>query len=379
MIIFILLVAIFAVLKFNRPGLENTPTPTPGQPPLAYYYLETNSERSESHLMRSTVLSPESSEPLVTISHAPGSQPSGSLSPDGNRIALLVAAPGSQPDGDNTFSGDVWLFNVDDNSFQEIISGPVTWFAWRQDGSALAYFTREQSPDGTSWNTSLYKHNLATGARTLLEEENNVMQTMPLGWASGGEEIVLIGLNPNGRWSVYSLKTEVGVRVERITLVEGDLLRNAWLGPNGAYLLIDLVREQEALLFLYSLDGKQRTTLTSVGIGQSTNPPAYNPIWSADGKSILVNQPAASLTETIWKTYQVNGTSGTPFYLGEVDPTHYLRPLDWSSDGRWLAMIESPYPSTHLYIKEITASERARVILQDQDDQAVWIGFSTNP
>jgi WD40 repeat protein len=139
-----------------------------------------------------------------------------------------------------------------------------------------------------------------------------------------------------------------------------------------------MLRNNKASLMLYSLDGRQQYEIASLGVGLFSDPTSFTAVWSPDGERILINQPAASLSNTTWKTYNLHGGNGTPVFLGEVDPNHYLRPLDWSPDGKWFAMAESPFPYARLYVKEISASDRLRLLLDNPDNRAAWLGWSTS-
>ncbi len=127
---------------------------------------------------------------------------------------------------------------------------------------------------------------------------------------------------------------------------------------------------------LFSLDGRQQFEIASQGVGLFSDPTSFSAVWSPDGERILINQPASSLSNTTWKTYNLRGGNGTPVFLGEVDPNHFLRPLDWSLDGNWLTMAESPFPYAHLYIKEVTAGDRLQLLLNKPENRASWLGWS---
>ena len=139
---------------------------------------------------------------------------------------------------------------------------------------------------------------------------------------------------------------------------------------------MDVIRGQEALLVLSTLDGGQQSKIASVGVGLFTTPLPFAAVWSPDGQRILINQPSTGQTATTWKTYELRGIAGVPINLGVIDPNHYLRPLAWSPDGAWLAMAESPFPYSHLYIKEISADDRLLLPLERTGDQAGWLGWS---
>jgi hypothetical protein len=190
---------------------------------------------------------------------------------------------------------------------------------------------------------------------------------------------VALVLESPGIWSVASINLETGARIDRFSLPGTDLLRNAWLSPSGAYLLLDLIRANESILMLSTLDGGQQVEVASIGVGLFTTPPPFTAVWSPDGQRLLINQPSNGQIATTWKTYELKGVAGTPINLGVVEPNHFLRPVAWSPDGSWLAMEEFPFPYSHLYIKEISADDRLRLPIKATGDQAAWLGWSPIP
>lgn len=373
---FILLLILVTVIKPTGSSEVITSTPTLGREQPAFYYSETDPVSSITKIRKSTTADVNVSNELAVFSHASGSLPVGDLSPDGTRIALIIP-PKAAVDISN---GELWLLQTDGTYFQRTTSEPCSWIAWKQDSQEVALFYQNtgstSSYQSPSLRTRLTKLNLKANEISLIQEDNNSLDVKPLGWATGGAEFVLMSLSTSGKWSVSSIKMDNGTQIERFSLPEKDLLRNAWLSPNGTYLLMDIIRNAKALLMLFSLDGRQQVEIASLGVGLFSNPPPFTAIWSPDGQRLLVNQPSASLSNTTWKTYDLNGALDTPIFLGEVDPNHYLRPLDWSPDGMWLAMAESPFPYARIYIKEITAADRLLIPLENSNNWVSWLGWS---
>jgi len=373
---FILLLVTAAVVKPSLPGAGGTATPTTGPIAPVFYYSETDPDTSITKIWQSTTADVNTRSEIAIFNHGPGSLPTGRLSPDGTQIAMLI----SPKDTVDVTSGELWLLRTDGSYFQKLTGENCSWFAWRQDSQALALFSQStvSDPSGQSigQKTRLSRLNLTTGETSLIQEEDSSLDAKPLGWSTGGDEFVMMTLDNTGKWSVSSIKLESDSKVVRFSLPENDLLRNAWLSPSGAYLLMDIIRNEKALLLLFSLDGRQQVEIASLGVGLFSDPTSFAAVWSPDGQRILINQPSASLSTTTWKTYDLQGGTGIPVFLGEVDPNHYLRPLDWSPDGKWLTMAESLFPYARLYIKEITATDRLRLPLDKPEYRASWLGWS---
>jgi hypothetical protein len=372
--VFMALIVIVAIVKPTMPAVQKAPTPT-APPALIYYYSDTDPLSATTWIRRSTTNDVNETTNIAVIQHADGTQPTGSLSPDGSQIALLVVEEGAS----DTTDGKLWLLHTDGNYFQRASDEPCSWFAWRQDGQALALLTQSKKTPASGMESRLIKLNLVTGETSVIFEDNTILDLNPLGWSSGGAEFVVMVLESPGIWSVASINLETGARVDRFSLPGTDLLRNAWLSPSGAYLLLDLIRANEAILMLSTLDGGQQVKIASIGVGLFTTPLPFTAVWSPDGQRILMNQPSAGQIATTWKTYELKGVAGTPINLGVVEPDHFLRPLAWSPDGNWLAMEEFPFPYSHLYIKEISADDRLRLPFTNIGDQAGWLGWSPIP
>jgi WD40 repeat protein len=375
-IFIILLLVIAAVVKPALPGADGSPTPAGKPIETVFYYFEIDPVNFITKIWQSTEADVNTRREIAMFSHAADSLPVGSLSPDGTQIAMLI----SPPDAPNDSDGNIWLIRTDGTNIQQNTEGAFSWFAWKQDSQALALFSQARSSDQTGKSkgliTRLSKKNLKTGETTLILEEDSSLDAKPMGWSAGGDEFVMMTLSEAGKWLVISVKVDSGAQVIRFKLPENDLLRNAWLSPNGAYLLMDLIRGEKAVLMLYSLDGRQQVEIATIGIGLFSDPTSFAAVWSPDGQRILLNQPSASLSKPTWMTYDLQGGFDVPVYLGEVDSNHYLRPLDWSPDGKWLAMAETPFPYARLYIKEISATDRLRLPLENPANFASWLGWA---
>ena len=372
--VFMALIVIIAIVKPTMPAAPETPTPT-AAPALVYFYSDTDPSGATTWIKRSSTSDVNETSNIAVFQHAIGTQPTGSLSPDGSQIALLVVEEGNTDATD----GKLWLLHTDGDYFQRASDDTCSWFAWRQDGQALALLTQYRETPTSAMVSRLKKLNLVTGETSVIFEDNTILDLNPLGWSSGGAEFVVMVLESPGIWSAASINLETGSRVDRFSLPGTDLLRNAWLSPSGAYLLLDLIRANEAVLLLSTLDGGQQVKVASIGVGLFTTPLPFTAVWSPDGQRILMNQPSAGQIATTWKTYELKGVAGTPINLGVVEPDHFLRPLAWSPDGNWLAMEEFPFPYSHLYIKEISADDRLRLPFGNTGDQAGWLGWSPIP
>jgi hypothetical protein len=366
---FLTLIILVAIIKPTLPDGDTQETPTASPPSLKYYYSETDPVAARTWIRRSTVAEINSTSEIAVFNHASNSQPTGSLSPDGTHIALMFTER-DRPEG----SGDTaWILKTNGSYFQRIGPEQYTWLAWRQDSQMLALFI--QTP-GDPQKYRISQFNLVNGETSLILDDNTLRDVKPLGWSSGGTEFVVMSLNSSGLWSVSSIDLSRSSRIEQFSLPQTDLLRNAWISPSGSYILLDVIRGQEAILILSTLDGGQQVKIASVGVGLFTTPIPYAAVWSPEGQRILINQPSTGQADTTWKTYELKGVAGVPIDLGVVDPNHYLRPLAWSPDGNWLAMSESPFPDSRLYIKEISAEDRLRLPLESPSNLAGWLGWS---
>ena len=198
---FLTLIILAAILKPTSPDDNNQVTPTPSQPILAYFYSETDSSAAKTWIRHATVNDINLSDEIAVFDHASGSQPTGSLSPDGTRIALMFTEEG----GPAGLGESVWILSSDGSNFQRIGLERYIWFAWRQDSQALALVTQTTDSLSQNLNFRITQFNLSSGDTSLIWDDNTSLEFKPLGWSSGGAEFVVMSLTSTGQWSVSSI------------------------------------------------------------------------------------------------------------------------------------------------------------------------------
>jgi Tol biopolymer transport system component/C-terminal processing protease CtpA/Prc len=152
------------------------------------------------------------------------------------------------------------------------------------------------------------------------------------------DDFSTLGLSPDGKkvafvahGQVFAADADKGGDATRVTRAPGDAYGIAW-APDSRRIVYGAFRDGGEHLYLYDFDAGKETQLTS-GDGEDTSP-AFSP----DGKTLAFLRDGHEL-ELMDVSSRHLHTLATA-HLDLRRPLDSDRPLAWSHDGRWIAVLE---------------------------------------
>jgi len=217
-----------------------------------------------------------------------------------------ILEDGMDPSPDNY---GIYVASLDGSAKQ--IVGPGVWASLSPDGTQVAY----------SWTDGLYIANPGTGGLQLIPNTNSNDYNPQ--WSPDGKRLAfiriddfnlyvinpdgtglqrvideidyeeLIGWSPDGTSLFYGIASQAGMKIKRLDIVSGgisDLFTvdnkalYADLSPDGREIaFFDGFTEMTSGIYISSLDGSNRKL-----VAQMEHWLVVNPVWSPDGKWLLV-------------------------------------------------------------------------------------------
>ncbi|MBS0381427.1 MAG: PD40 domain-containing protein [Proteobacteria bacterium] len=301
-------------------------------------------------------------------------------SPDNQTIALVGGGLGSwqwwRHGSAHIDHGAIWLLKNDGSHTYSRLTpddARADWPMWAPDGQSL-YYMSDRGGTENLWHVqrdgseAALTHftdgrvlwpSLAADGRTIAFERGfgiwtadtatGKAQAVPitLAGAVAGPEIrheVLHGdfsnlaLSPDGKkvafvahGNVYAADADKGGDAVRVTRAAGEAYGITW-APDNHRIAYGAFRDGSQHLYLYDFDSGKETQLTS-GAGEDTTP-----MFSPDGKQLAFLRDGRQLE----LLDLANGATRT-LATGQLDlhrPLDSDRPLAWSPDGRWIAVLE---------------------------------------
>ena len=263
-----------------------------------------------------------------------GSHAYSRLTPDDARADWPMWAPDGQSlfyMSDRGGTENIWHVQRDGNeaALTHFAGGRVLWPTLSANGSTIA-FERGfgiWTVDTASGKAQPVSITLA-GAVAGPEDQHKTLH----------EDFSDLALSPDGKkvafvahGQVFAADADKGGDTVRVTRVPGDAYSIAW-APDSRRIVYGAFRDGGEHLYLYDFDTGKEVQLTS-GDGEDTSP-AFSP----DGKTLAFLRDGRELELMDVSSRHVR-TLATA-HLDLRRPLTSDRPLAWSHDGRWIAVLE---------------------------------------
>lgn len=301
-------------------------------------------------------------------------------SPDGKTVALVGEGMGASQwwrhGSSHLDDGAVWLLKNDGSHAYSRLTpdnARADWPMWALDGQSL-YYMSDRSGTENLWhvrmggNETALTHftsgrlvwpTITAGARTIAFERDFGIWTVntatgkakPVSISLAGavaapesqhktlkDDFSDLALSPDGKkvafiahGDVYAAGADKGGDAVRVTHAPGVAYGIAW-APHSRRIVYGAFRDNGEHLYLYDFDTGKETQLTH-GPGKDTAP-AFSP----DGKALAFLRDGREL-----EVLDLGNHRERTLATGHLDfhrPLNSERPLVWSPDGRWIAVLE---------------------------------------
>ncbi|HEX5954051.1 MAG TPA: S41 family peptidase [Rhodanobacteraceae bacterium] len=263
-----------------------------------------------------------------------GSHAYARLTPDDARADWPMWAPDNQSlyyMSDRGGTENIWRVQRDGNEapLTRFSNGRVLWPTISTDGKTIA-FERDfgiWTADTASGKARPVTISLA-GAVAGPESQHRTLR----------DDFRHLALSPDGKkvafvahGAVFAADADKGGGAMRVTRAPGDAYAIAW-APDSRRIVYGAFRDGGEHLYSYDFDSDQETRLTN-GDGEDTAP-AFSP----DGKTLAFLRDGRELQLMDVSSRRVR-TLATA-HLDLRRPLTSDRPLAWSHDGRWIAVLE---------------------------------------
>ena len=263
-----------------------------------------------------------------------GSHTYSRLTPDDARADWPMWAPDGQSlyyMSDRGGTENIWHVQRDGNeaALTHFTDGRVLWPTIAANGGTIA-FERDfgiWTVDTASGKSQPVSITLA-GAVAGPEDQHKALR----------DDFRHLALSPDGKkvafvahGDVFAADADKGGDAVRVTRAPGDAYDLAWT-PDSRRIVYGAFRDGGEHLYLYDFDAGKETQLTS-GDGEDTSP-----VFSPDGKTLAFLRDGRELELMDVSSRHVRTLAKA--HLDLRRPLTSERPLAWSHDGRWIALLE---------------------------------------
>ncbi|MGH8190863.1 MAG: S41 family peptidase [Rhodanobacteraceae bacterium] len=247
--------------------------------------------------------------------------------PDGRSLYYMSDRGGSDRSG----AENIWHVQRDgsETALTHFTDGRVVWPTLAADGKTIAF-----ERDFGIWTVDTATGTAAPVAITLAgavagpEDQHKTLH----------DEFSDLALSPDGKkvafvahGEVFAADADKGGDAVRVTREPGEAYGVAW-APDSRRIVYGAFRDDGEHLYLYDFDSGKEKQLTQ-GNGEDTSP-AFSP----DGKSLAFLRNGRELEVMNLASHALR-TLATA-HLDFRRPLTSDRPLAWSPDGRWIAVLE---------------------------------------
>ena len=301
-------------------------------------------------------------------------------SPDNSTVALVGGGMGAfqwwRHGSAHIDHGAIWLLKNDGSHAYSRLTpddARADWPMWAPDGQSL-YYMSDRGGTENIWHVQrdgneaaltrfrqgrvLWPTISANGKTIAFERDFGIWtvdaatgkaQPVPItlaGAVAGPEnqhktlrdDFRYLALSPDGKkvafvahGAVFAADADKGGDAVRVTRAPGDAYGIAW-APDSRRIVYGAFRDGGEHLYLYDFDSNKETQLTS-GDGEETSP-AFSP----DGKTLAFLRDGRGLALMDVASRRVRTLVNAHIDLRR--PLTSDRPLAWSHDGRWIAVLE---------------------------------------
>jgi Tol biopolymer transport system component/C-terminal processing protease CtpA/Prc len=263
-----------------------------------------------------------------------GSHAYSRLTPDDARADWPMWAPDGQSlfyMGDRSGTENIWHVqrNGSEAALTHFTEGRVLWPTISGDGRTIA-FERDfgiWTVDTASGKAQPVSITLA-GAVAGPEDRHKTMRDgfRNLALSPDGKKVAFVA-----HGAVFAADADKGGDAVCVTRAPGDAYDIAW-APDSRRIVYGAFRDGGEHLYLYDFDAGKETQLTS-GDGEETSP-----VFSPDGKTLAFLRDGRQLALMDVSSRHVRTLVNA--HLDLRRPLTSDRPLAWSHDGRWIAVLE---------------------------------------
>jgi serine/threonine-protein kinase len=319
------------------------------------------------------------SAPLV---EARAAYESPALSPDGRRVAVMVASESGSDiwiidleratrtrfTAGGTSAFPVWAGGGSRLAFQSTASGPWTLFSKPLDGSADAQAILRPADPPQSWRNT--GESLLPGTLPTLSGAGS---QFPTSWTADGSTLAFYERKPNGERDIWVVSPASDPTPFLLTPFDE---RSPRFSPNGKWLAYVSDESGRNEIYVQPFPGPGPKWLVSTDGG-------VDPIWSRDGRELFYRSSDALITVAVTTT--AGFSAGRPRRLFEMrfDSGDDGPEYDVSGDGKWFVMLKRDHgrapAALHLvldWFSEITSRTQATGARSDSATplalDAVW-------
>jgi Tol biopolymer transport system component len=236
-------------------------------------------------------------------------------SPDGRRIAVLVAEQGKS---------DVWIYDVGSTTFSRLTtSGTAASLQWTADGSRVVF-----AAAGANAGNGIFSQRAEGGSPPKLLAESS--EPTPWGVLSSDDKQVVVQAYHQTSWDVFRFGLDSGSTGQGYLTTRANETNPAF-SPDGKWVALGSDESGKDEIYVRSFPDPSFRTQVSVAGG-------FAPAWSADGSRLYYRAGDALLAARIaWKpAFQVLSRDTL------LSATKGLRDYDVSRDGkRVLALLSN--------------------------------------